>query len=184
MVSQFFPKTIITVFKPGVITQGSIYWTHMAYKACKSFQLTSSHAHQPCCLAIVGIYLGLRFWGKPWVCIFKTLRFCHFLSWFYPKLFRDEPKKMETAGGSRSWSSSSSLLTGRWAKGRRDRMRGREEGQVYLWKLRKNLRVTGHVGPLGRCGTGGDSHGVTENETPSLFSWGWFASWVRHLSWL
>lgn len=47
-------------------------------------------------------------------------------------------KTMERAGGSRSWSSSSSLLIGRWAKGRRrDRMRGREEGQVYLWKLRK-----------------------------------------------
>lgn len=93
---------------------------------------------EPCCLAIVGsIYLGLRFWGKSWICIFKTLRFCHFLPWFYPELFRNEPKTTERAGGSQSWSSSSSLLTGRWDKGRRDRMRGREEGQVYFWRLRK-----------------------------------------------
>ena len=33
-----------------------------------------------------------RFQDKSWVCIFKTLRFCHFLPWIYPELFIDELK--------------------------------------------------------------------------------------------
>lgn len=118
------------------------------------------------------------------MCIFKSLRFCHFLPWFYPELFRGEPK---TKGESRKFLKGffffQALLLRRWDKEGREGLEWKRRTDTLLWR-RKSPEGDRPCWALRQTWVSRGCSWSNWSGMWSCFILGQLASQVCHLSWV